>query len=156
MRADRIFFAPGPLAIGKGFAYLLAFCTALVVINPTEQAFYYGIIVYCCGCICDYVEASMKSTGKCPTIRIISLLITVLMGIIVILAFSLLSRFDSLTEYIYIIAGHKFLVSLFFSVFWTLPLGCGIILCIPQKERKDSPRPPGKYTLGYYIMPRAD
>lgn len=153
MKIDRVFFAPGPLAIGKGLAYLLAFCTALVVANPTEEAFYYGIIVYCCGCICDYIENAMGSSNKSAVVQTISLFITIVLGIIVVLTISLLYSFDSMTTYVDLMAKWKLCVGMFFSVFWTLPLACGIILCLPQKKKEDEPKPPGRYALGYTFMP---
>lgn len=151
MRIDRVFFAPCALAIGKGFAYLLAFLTALVFTDPTKEAYYFGIIIYCCGCLCDYVEVAMESSKKCFAIRLSSFLIAVCLGIIVIVAFSLLNSFDTVAEYVALIAKYKLFIGIVFSTLWTLPFGCGIILFIPQKT-KPSPKPPGRYALGYNFL----
>jgi len=155
MRIDRVFFDPCALAIGKGFSYLLAFLTALVFIDPTEEAYYFGIIIYCCGCICDYIEDAMESSKKCFAIRLSSFLIAVFLGIIVIVAISLLSNFDSITKYVNLIAEYKLLIGIVLSTLWTLPLGCGIILFIPQRTQS-SPKPPGRYALGYNFCLRDD
>lgn len=150
MRIDRVFFAPCALAIGKGFAYLLAFLTALVFTNPTEEAYYFGMIIYCCGCVCDYVEVAMESSKKCSTIRTIAFLITVCLGVIVVMAISLLNNFDNAPEYVAIIAKYKLFIGIVLSTLWTLPLGSGIILFVSApKQTKSNPKSSGRYALGY-------
>jgi len=158
MRIDRVFFAPCALAIGKGFSYLLAFLTALVFIEPTEEAYYFGVIIYCCGCICDYVEVAMESSKKCFVIRLISFVIALGLGLIVVVAFSLLNHFDAIPEYVSLIAKYKFFIGLALSTLWTLPLGSGIILFILQlsQKTKPGPKPPGRYALGYDFCLRDD
>lgn len=148
MREDRVFFAPGALAIGKGFVCLLAFCTALVFVDATIHAYYFGIIIYCCGFWCDYIEISMKRSGKCSFIRRLSFSIAIVIGIIIILTFSLLANFDSQIGQVQVayISYHKFFINLFFCIFWVFPLGSGILLCYPRKDKQCEPEVSG---LGY-------
>ena len=93
----------------------------------------------------------MESSKKCFAIRLSSFLIAVCLGIIVIVAFSLLNSFDTVAEYVALIAKYKLFIGIVFSTLWTLPFGCGIILFIPQKT-KPSPKPPGRYALGYNFL----
>lgn len=157
MRLDRVFFAPGALAIGKSIAYFLAFCTALLVVEPTSQTYYFGVIIYCCGCICDYIECAMPTTGKCKSIRNASLGITIVTAFVVILTFSLLYSFNEQAAVVSCIANFKILVNLLFCTFWCLPLYSGLRLLITRGKKKSKLVSSGqKYSVGYYIMPRAD
>lgn len=154
MKSDRFLYAPGGLAIGKGLAYLFAFCTGLLAISATEQAYYFAIIIYCCGCICDYIESYLPSTGKCDTVRNISLIAFIVIAIVAIAAFAGLSKSSTLewANITKFIAKHQFWFSLFLALLWVVPLFSGIIQCFSCRKKKTHPRPPGKSLFGYSLI----
>ena len=94
MRTDRIFFDPGPLAVGKGCAYLLAFLTAVFFIKSTEKAYVFGVITYSCGCLCDYIEVATRK-DKNRNLRRVSATLAILMAMLVVTSLGMAAMYDT-------------------------------------------------------------
>ncbi|MBE6678813.1 MAG: hypothetical protein E7597_08480 [Ruminococcaceae bacterium] len=152
MNKDRIFFDPCLLALGKGFVYLLAFLTGVFFVNAGEKVYYFGIIMYCCGCLCDYIEVAAYRTDKCVIVRRCSAAISILIAFNIILAFSTLYVFDTNVELISNIQRFSFWLNLYLTVFWAIPLACGIYLMfvsIKKEEKQDNTG----HAVGFHIKP---
>lgn len=157
MSEDRIFFDPCPLAIGKGLAYLLAFLTAVIFSDVEDKMYFFGIILYCCGSLCDYIEVAAYRTDKCDSIRRISAFIAILVGVVIIFTLSLLYGYDTNQTIVSCVESYYIWINLFLAIFWAIPLGCGIML-IFTAIGKDSKKGANKVTqkglsLGYKIKP---
>ena len=152
MNKDRIFFDPCPLALGNGFVYLLAFLTGVFLVNAGEKAYYFGIIMYCCGCLCDYIEVAAYRKDKCVTVRRMSGIISILIILNVIFAFSALYVFDTNKDFIASIYNNDFWLNLYLAAFWAIPLACGIYLMIVSIKKEDKPEEV-KHAVGFYVKP---
>lgn len=158
MRTDRYFYDPGPLAIAKGIAYLIAFFTTVQFDNVKDSSYYIGILLFCCGMVCDYIEIAAYKEEKCDYIRIISLTIGVALAILIALLGVLLIQFEKHSIILDFVSKHHFRINMLFCFFWVLPLGNGFILCckaIKRKKRKKR-QSSVKYPAGYYVKPKSD
>lgn len=157
MSEDRIFFDPSPLAIGKGLAYLLAFLTAVIFSDVKDKIYFFGIILYCCGSLCDYIEIAAYRTDKCVSIRRISAIIAILVGAVIIFALSLLYGYDTNQKIISCVENYYIWINLSLAILWTIPLSCGIMLifiAIQKDSKKVSKEGTQRgYSLGYQIKP---
>ena len=136
MVKDRVFFDPGPLAFGKGCAYLLAFLTAVLFIKAEEKAYLFGIITYSCGCLCDYIEvASRKDKNK--RIRQISAVLAILMVILVVIALGMAIAYDGNAGIKAFLVERKFWINLFLFVFWVIPMENGLWLIMKSIHDDD-------------------
>lgn len=156
MKSDRFIYAPGGLALGKSLVYFLAFATALLFINATDQAYYSGIFIYCCGCICDYIESSLPSSGKCHIIRNVSLIATIVIALISVADLAILLAFEKAQEVTAFIVTYQFWFTLFFATLWLVPLISGILQCFSFNKKQDNSMPPGKSLWGYNLFMTQD
>lgn len=152
MNRDRIFFDPCPLALGKGFAYLLAFLTGVFLVNAGDKAYYFGIIMYCCGCLCDYIEVAAYRTDKCVGVRRFSAGISILIVFNIIFAFSALYVFDTNTDFIKNVQDNGFWLNLYLTAFWAIPLACGIYLMFASIKKEDKQNQT-EHAVGFYVKP---
>lgn len=152
MKSDRFIYAPGGLALGKGLVYLLAFSNTVLFINATNQTYYFGLFVYCCGCICDYIESSLPSSRKCRAVRNVSLIATIVIGVVTVADLALLSAFERAQEITNFITTYQFWFTLPFAILWLVPLISGTFQCLSFKEKKSDLRPPGKSLWGYNLI----
>ncbi len=158
MRTDRYFYDPGPLAIAKGIAYLIAFFTTVQFDNAGDPSYYIGIILFCCGMVCDYFEIAAYKEDKCDYVRIISLTIGVVLTILIALLGILLIQFKQHKMILDFVSKYLFEINMLFCFFWVLPLWNGFTLCckaIKRKKRKKG-QPSTKYPAGYYVKPKSD
>ena len=155
MGEDRMFFNPGPLAVAKGCAYLLAFLTAVFFIKADEKAYVFGVITYSCGCLCDYIEvASKKGKNKC--IRKISALLAILLSIFVVIALGMAVGYDTNDEIRKFWTNYYVWVNFFLLIFWAIPLENGIWLImksIQEDNDKDTKENGTKKISGYFVKP---
>lgn len=155
MNTDRFFYDPGPLAIGKGVAYALAFFTAIQFENVNDKAYYFGIIMYCCGIICDYIELAAYKKEKCLTIRRIALIVSIVIGLVIVFALAVVYNFEKAVSVIDYIKKYHILINLLFTCFWTLPLGNGFVLSYNSIQSRDSEgdQTPPQYPIGFKVKP---
>lgn len=136
MVEDRVFFNPGPLAVGKGCAYLLAFLTAVLFIGADEKPYVFGVITYSCGCLCDYIEvACRKDKNKC--IRKISASLAILMIVLVVVALGMAVAYDTYDAIKTFLTSYYIGVNFFLVIFWAIPLGNGIWLIMKNIQEDD-------------------
>lgn len=152
MNSDRIFFDPCPLAIGKGLAFLLAFLTGVFLVNPGEKAYYFGVVLYCCGCLCDYIEVAAYRLDKCVTVRRVSAFIAVLIAGSIIFALSVIYGFDANKELIDNLVKNDFWLNLYFTIFWAIPLACGLYLIFVSIKKDEKQKQPD-HAIGFYVKP---
>lgn len=155
MVKDRIFFNPGPLAVGKGCAYLLAFLTAVFLIKADEKAYVFGVITYSCGCLCDYIEVACRK-DKNKRIRQISASLAILMIILVVVALGMAVVYDSNAAIKTFLTNYYIGVNLFLVIFWAIPLGNGIWLImkgIQEDDDKEAKVDNMKNVSGFFVKP---
>lgn len=153
MTKDRFFFDIGPLALGKGCAYLLAFLTAVFFIRAAEKAYVFGVITYSCGCLCEYIEVACQ-TGKNKRIRQFSALLAILMTVIIVVALGMAIAYDSNQNIRKFLIHYYIGINLFLVVSWAIPLGNGIWLIM--KAIQDDGKECEDYTKnvsGFYCKP---
>ena len=155
MIEDRVFFNPGPLAVGKGCAYLLAFLTTVFFIHAGERPYVYGVITYSCGCLCDYIEvACRRDKNKC--IRKVSLVLAVLMILLVVVALGMAVAYESNEVIKTFLASYYHVVNFFLVIFWVIPLVDGIRLIfksIQEEDDKESKIDNMKDISGFFVKP---
>lgn len=155
MVEDRIFFNPGPLALGKGCAYLLAFLTAVFFIQADEKAYVFGVITYSCGCLCDYFEVAWRK-DKNKNIRKISAVLAILMIILVVVALGMAVAYDSNDSIKTFLTSNYIWVNFFLLIFWAIPLGNGIWLImksIQEDDNKETKEDNMKNISGFFVKP---
>lgn len=155
MVEDRIFFNPGPLALGKGCAYLLAFLTAVFFIQADEKAYVFGVITYSCGCLCDYIEVAWRK-DKNKNIRKISAVLVILMIILVVVALGMAVAYDSNDSIKTFLTSNYIWVNFFLLIFWAIPLGNGIWLImksIQEDDNKETKEDNMKNISGFFVRP---
>lgn len=155
MSTDRYFYDPGPLAIGKGIAYALAFFTAIRFENVSDDTYYLGIIMYFCGIICDYIELAAYKKEKCLTIRRLSLIVSVLLGLVVVFSLAVVYNFEKAGQVVCYVKKWHILINLVFTCFWTLPLWNGLVLAFNSIQSRDSEGDQSslQYPVGFKIKP---
>lgn len=152
MKSDRFIYAPGGLALGKGFVYFLAFSTTLFFINASDRAYYSGLLIFFCGCICDYIESWLQSSRKCRRVRNWSLLAFIVIGIVCVLNLAILLMFEKAQSVINFVDAHQIWFTLASSTLWVVPLISGFLQCRVAKSKKTSSMPPGKSMWGYSLI----
>ena len=149
---DRIFFHPGPLAFGKGCAYLLAFLTAVFFIKSTEKAYVFGVITYSCGCLCDYIEVATRK-DKNFRIRLIAAALAILMAVVIVISIGMAIEYDSNGDIKAFLINHYIGINLFLNIFWAIPLANGIWL-IYKSIRDDNKKADNlKNVSGFFTKP---
>lgn len=151
MVKDKIFFNPGPLALGKGCAYLLAFLTAVFFIKAHEKAYVFGVITYSCGCLCDYFEvASCKRKSK--STRRISVVLAILLVILVVVSMGMASVYDSNAAVKLFIGENYVWVNWFLTIFWAIPLENGIWLIWKSIQENDEENKENKKRVSAFFV----
>ena len=155
MVKDRMFFDPGPLAFGKGVAYLFAFLTTVFFVKVNERAYIFGIFAYSCGVVCDYMELSLYRKDKCKFVRNIATTLSVLLIIVAVVALSAAMAYELIPKIEEILQKCFLGINIFLTAYWALPLLSGIWLwyknvnsdeVVEHKEKR-------KAVSGYYIKP---
>lgn len=152
MKGDRFIYAPGGLAIGRGFAYLFAFLAAFLFISATERIYYVNAFIFFCGCFCDYVESFLPTSQKSRLVRNVSLVIIIVVGIIAIIDLIVVFSFENAMKVTKFIAKYEACFSLLFSTLWGIPLFSGIFQCAVRKEMQYDLVPLSKSLWGYNIL----
>lgn len=152
MVKDRVFFNPGPLALGKGCVYLLAFLTAVFFIKAYEKAYVFGVITYSCGCLCDYIEVACRK-DKNRYIRQISALLAILMVILVVISLGMAVVYDSNEEIKNFLSSNYIRINLFLVIFWAIPLANGIWLIMKKIQEDDDCNDNMKNVSGFFVKP---
>lgn len=152
MSKDRIFFDPGPLAFGKGCAYLLAFLTAVFFIKSTEKAYVFGVITYSCGCLCDYIEVATRR-DKNRSIRQTSAVLAILMAVLVVTSLGMAAMYDTNESIKGFLIKNYIWVNLFLVIYFAIPLENGIWLIIKGIGDNDKVKDELKNVSGFYTKP---
>lgn len=152
MGKDRVFFDPGPLAFGKGCAYLLAFLTAVFFIKSTEKAYVFGVITYSCGCICDYIEVATRE-DKNLCIRLTSAALAILMAVLVVIALGMAAMYDANESIKAFLINNRIWVNLFLVTFFAIPLENGGWLIIKSIRGNNKGADSLKNVSGFFTKP---
>lgn len=162
LNKDRFFFEPSQLAFWKGVAYTVAYLTALVFSKAEGYEFCFNLLIYCVGCIGEYIELGFfRKEDKIWRIRTMSkCLFLVLIGLIIASLSQIYSLHEDSTEF-FLDSTWIRVVSGFYCV---LPLMTGIALMFledppPKKIRikndtqGKAKRLSKKFAIGYRIKP---
>lgn len=124
---DRVIFSPGPMAIGKGCVYLMAFLTAVFFITPNERAYIFGIIIYSCGCVFDYIETACKRE-KSKFVRQTAAILAIMIIVVGVVAFGMAVSYEISEDVKNFICNYYKAINFFLVLFWFLPLKDGVWL----------------------------
>lgn len=135
MNEDRFFFEPYGLALGKGFAYLLAYATAIWFSNAEDSVYFYNIMLFCCGCVCEYFELGFCNPKKVKWIRNTSRIIAVLTSALAIITFSIAYNDTPVDNMLVgVFEEQRVWLEIFLAVLWFLPLCSGFVLMLLEPK----------------------
>lgn len=161
MNRDRFFFDPYPLALGKGFAYFLAYATAIGFSGAVGSAYYFNLMLFCCGCVCEYVELGFFREDKIRLIKIISRILSVVIIIFAIVTFSIAYNNVPNNTWVNAINNNQRIIQVMVGILWVIPLGSGFILMLLDTDKKSGAKEKThkqsavekKHALGFRVKP---
>lgn len=163
LNSDTLFFDPYPLALIKGFAYSLAYLTAIFFSDVKGNEFYFSIIIFLLGYISEFFELGFFKEEKACSVKVISRIIFFIIILYVGVAFGIGFNYDknSGNALISFLDRHLFVVKLLPGILcaWQMATGAYLMVvdvsadCNKCEGNRYTMKRKRKHSLGYRVRP---